>query len=84
MFANVPGQVSPLAFGIRGCSAAEMPKVPKAWGLTAPVCSHLFLFISHDEAFPFEFVAINLIYNNLFNTGWSEASGSGPNQRESD
>jgi len=33
---NVPGQVSPLAFGIRACSAGEMPKVPKAWGLTAP------------------------------------------------
>ena len=31
----VRDQVSPLDFGIRACSAGEMPKVPKAWGLTA-------------------------------------------------
>ena len=37
---NVPGQVSPLAFGMTPAREAEkaggMTKVPKAWGLTAP------------------------------------------------
>jgi hypothetical protein len=28
---NVPDDRSPLAFGIRACSAGEMPKVPQAW-----------------------------------------------------
>jgi hypothetical protein len=37
---NVPDDLPPLAFGIRGCSAAEMPKVPKAWWLGPSVCSH--------------------------------------------
>ena len=32
-FANVRDDLPPLAFGIRACSAGEMPKVPKAWGL---------------------------------------------------
>jgi hypothetical protein len=36
---NVPGQVSLLASGIRGCSAAEMPEVPQAQGLAAPARS---------------------------------------------
>jgi len=36
LWANVRGEVSPLAFGIRACSAGEMPKVPKAWGLAPP------------------------------------------------
>ena len=40
--ANVPGQVSPLAFGMAPAREAEkagdMTKVPKAWGLTAPAC----------------------------------------------
>jgi len=35
---NVPGQVSPLASGIRGCSAAEMPEVPKGQGFGARTC----------------------------------------------
>jgi hypothetical protein len=39
----VPGQVSPLASGIRGCSAAEMPEVPQAWGLTALARSAYFV-----------------------------------------
>jgi len=38
--ANVPGQVSPLAFGMTPAREAEraggMTKVPKAWGLAAP------------------------------------------------
>jgi len=40
-FPNVPGQVSPLAFGTKGCFAADVPKVPKAWGLTASARSAL-------------------------------------------
>jgi len=40
---NVPGQVSPLAFGTKGCSAADVPKVPKAWGLTEPARSAFYL-----------------------------------------
>jgi hypothetical protein len=42
--ANVPGQVSPLAFGTKGCSAADVPKVPQAWGLAAPARSASFVF----------------------------------------
>jgi len=38
---NVPGQVSPLAFGMAPAREAEkaggMTKVPKAWGLAEPV-----------------------------------------------
>jgi len=30
---NVTDDLPPLAFGIRGCTAAEMPKGPKAWWL---------------------------------------------------
>jgi hypothetical protein len=37
--ANVPGQVSPLAFGADPVSAGSVTKVPKAWGLTAPARS---------------------------------------------
>ncbi len=49
---NVRGQVSPLASGIRGCSAAEMPEVPKAWGLAAPARStYSFLFYSDQPNF---------------------------------
>ena len=33
---NVPGQVSPLAFGADPAPAGSVTKVPKAWGLTAP------------------------------------------------
>jgi hypothetical protein len=28
---NVPDDGSPLAFGTKGCSAADVPKVPQAW-----------------------------------------------------
>jgi hypothetical protein len=45
-YANVPGQVSPLAFGMTPAREAEkaggMTKVPQAWGLTAPARSHIF------------------------------------------
>ena len=34
--ANVPGQVSPLAFGADPAPAGSVTKVPKAWGLAAP------------------------------------------------
>lgn len=37
LLSNVRGEVSLLAFGIRGCSAAEMPKVPKGQGLPRPL-----------------------------------------------
>jgi len=30
---NVPDDLLPLAFGTKGCSAADVPKVPKAWEL---------------------------------------------------
>ena len=30
---NVPDHLLPLAFGTKGCSAADVPKVPKAWEL---------------------------------------------------
>jgi hypothetical protein len=30
---NVPDHLPSLAFGTKGCSAADMPKVPKAWEL---------------------------------------------------
>jgi len=40
--ANVRRQVSPLAFGADPASAGCVTKVPKAWGLTAPPCSHIF------------------------------------------
>jgi len=29
--ANVRDDRSPLAFGTKGCSAADVPKVPQAW-----------------------------------------------------
>jgi hypothetical protein len=41
-YANVPDDLPPLAFGIRACSAGEMPKVPKAWWLGPSVCSLYF------------------------------------------
>jgi len=44
---NVPGQVSPLAFGTKGCSAADVPKVPQAWGLAEPARSNIFFIIAH-------------------------------------
>ena len=37
--ANVPDQVSLLAFGAKACLAGDVPKVPKGQGLTASVCS---------------------------------------------
>ena len=36
--ANVPDHLLPPAFGTKGCSAADVPKVPKAWELSASVC----------------------------------------------
>ena len=41
--ANVPDDLLPLAFGTKGCSAADVPKVPKAWELSASACSHFLL-----------------------------------------
>ena len=37
-YPNVPDHLSPLASGIRACSAGEMPEVPEAWGLGESVC----------------------------------------------
>ena len=37
--ANVPDEVSLPASGTKGCSAADVPEVPKAQGLTPSVCS---------------------------------------------
>lgn len=46
--ANVPGQVSPLAFGMTPAREAEkaggMTKVPKAWGLAAPARSAIWFY----------------------------------------
>ena len=36
---NVRGHLLPLAFGTKGCSAADVPKVPKAWELGGPLRS---------------------------------------------
>jgi len=36
---NVPDHLLPLAFGTKACSAGDVPKVPKAWELSASVCS---------------------------------------------
>ena len=41
-FANVRDDGSPLAFGAKACSAAEMPKAPKVWWLSASACSDYF------------------------------------------
>jgi len=55
-FANVPGQVSPLAFGMTPAREAEkagvMTKVPQAWGLTAPARS-AYLFCHSSKLEPF-------------------------------
>jgi hypothetical protein len=32
-FPNVPDHLLPLAFGTKGCSAADVPKVRNAWEL---------------------------------------------------
>jgi len=42
LFANVPDHLPPLAFGTQGCSAADVPKVPKVWWLSASACSDYF------------------------------------------
>ena len=43
-FSNVPDHLLPLAFGTKACSAGDVPKVPKAWELSASVCSDCFFF----------------------------------------
>jgi hypothetical protein len=35
---SVPDDLLPLAFGATACSSAHVPKVPKAWWLSASVC----------------------------------------------
>jgi hypothetical protein len=35
---NVPDDLLPLAFGTKACFAGGVPKVPKAWELSASVC----------------------------------------------
>jgi len=37
--ANVPDHLLPLAFVTKACSAGDVPKVPKAWELSASACS---------------------------------------------
>jgi len=37
--ANVPDDLPPPAFGAKGCAAADVPKMPKAWWLGSSVCS---------------------------------------------
>ena len=37
IFANIPDEVSLLAFGANDYSAGDVPKVPKAWELSASV-----------------------------------------------
>jgi len=49
--ANVQGHLPPPAFGIRACSAGEMPKVPKAWWLGEPPCSHFSSLILRMASF---------------------------------
>jgi len=55
---NVPGQVSPLAFGMTPAREAEkaggMSKVPKAWGLTAPARSHFFVLFTEGVSPQFD------------------------------
>jgi hypothetical protein len=51
---NVPGQVSPLAFGMTPAREAEkaggMTKVPKAWGLAAPArWAFIFVAVQNDQ-----------------------------------
>ena len=46
---NVPDHLLPLAFGTKACSAGDVPKVPKAWELSASVCSH---FVILNILFP--------------------------------
>ena len=41
--ANVPDQVSLLAFGTKACSAGDVPKVPKGQGLAASARSAFYL-----------------------------------------
>ena len=36
-WANVTDHLLPLAFGTKACSAGDVPKVPKAWELSASV-----------------------------------------------
>jgi len=43
--ANVQGHLPPLAFGTKACPAGDVPKVPKAWWLGEPFCSHFSSFI---------------------------------------
>jgi len=43
--ANVQGHLPPLAFGTKACPAGDVPKVPKAWWLGEPSCSHFSSFI---------------------------------------
>jgi len=42
---NVPGQVSPLAFGADPAPAGCVTKVPKAWGLAEPARSRFAFFL---------------------------------------
>jgi hypothetical protein len=37
LLANVRGHLLPLAFGTKGCSAADVPKVPQALELGGPL-----------------------------------------------
>ena len=49
---NVPDEVSLLAFGTKDYSAGDMPKVPKAWELSASVCSTIFCLVFLQEVEP--------------------------------
>jgi hypothetical protein len=59
---NVPDDGSPLAFGAKGCYAADVQKVPKAWELGASVRSaFLFLFAFSKSTIPSSWLRLLLI-----------------------
>lgn len=60
--ANVPSDLSLPASGIQGCSAGDVPNVPKAWESGASVCAHYVLKQVRVGSGSFE---PNLIVKNL-------------------
>jgi len=56
ILSNVPGQVSPLTFGMTPAQAGVMTKVPKAWGLAEPArWAFIFVAVRSDQQ---EFLAL--------------------------
>jgi len=71
---SVLGQVSPLAFGTKSCTAADVPKVPQAWGLIAQARSAYLFYYRTSK--------LNLMFYPIYPTSEDLANNNLPSVKQ--